>query len=332
MQGNQAVYPWQESIWQNLSGYISQQRIPQALLFTGAAGLGKRHLADTLASVLLCLQTDNTGVACGLCAACKLYQAQTHPDYLCIEPDEPGKAIGIDKVRTLIDKLALKPQFAAYRTVIFQPADQLTTNSANAFLKSLEEPTERTCIIMISEQPSILPATIRSRCQHIHFPAVTYHQASDWLKQQGVNEDLELLLKMANSSPLLAARYAKEQWLQLRREYFQAWLDIAHGKGNYLAVADNWQKQERIGLAVVLDWLCNWILDLVKLASGIDINEIANTDFKKPLQALAEQLELNVLYQYYDTVLRSKSKLATPVNKQLLTESLLIDWLQLNKT
>lgn len=325
-----SVYPWQQALWLHLVGYIEQQRIPQALLLTGVAGLGKRHLAEVYAASLLCHAPTALGRACGACAGCKLYQAKTHPDYLTIEPDEPGKAIGIDKIRQLIVKLALKPQFEAYRFVIFQPADALNTASANAFLKCLEEPSERTCFILISDQPSKLPATIRSRCQKIHCERPDNRVVGDWLRQQGIKDDIDKLLTMAQGAPLLAKYYGEHQFISLRRECFDAWQQIAHGKGNLLAVAEQWQKQDAIDLSVLLAWIASWLADMVKLAHGIDIVGLENPDFKKPLQALAERLELKRLYQYYDAVLISRSQLATQINKQLLTERLLIDWSQLN--
>lgn len=325
-----SFYPWQQAIWQHLAGYIEQQRIPQALLLTGVAGLGKRHLAEVYAASLLCQARGANGQACGSCAGCKLYQAQTHPDYLTMEPDEPGKAIGIDKVRQLIVKLALKPQYEAYRLVIFQPADALNTSSANAFLKCLEEPGERTSFILISDQPSKLPATIRSRCQKIHFERPDNQVVGDWLRQQGIKDDIDKLLRMAQGAPLLAKHYAEHQFIPIRRECFEAWRQVADGKGNLLAVAEQWQKQEAIDLSVLLAWIAGWLADMVKLAHGIDGADLENPDFKKSLQALAERLEFKRLYQYYDTVLNCRSQLATQINKQLLTERLLIDWSQLN--
>lgn len=325
-----SVYPWQQPIWQHLRGYIEQQRIPQALLLTGVQGLGKRQLADVYAAALLCNKPTSDGLACGQCSACKLLEAQTHPDYISIAPDEPGKAIGIDRIRRLIVNLALKPQFDAYRMVIFEPADALNTASANAFLKCLEEPTERTCFILISEQPAKLPATIRSRCQKIHCECPDPKSAGDWLVQQGVNGDSRTLLTMAQGAPLLAKYYGEQDFIRIRQESFDAWLKIAQGKSNLLAVAEQWQKQEIVDLHVLMTWLISWLTDIVKLAHGADPDGLSNPDFKKPLQAFAERLELKALYRYYDTVLSSRAQLATQLNKQLLTERLLIDWSQLN--
>lgn len=327
------LYPWQQDSWRQLHAYIQQQRIPQALLFAGAAGQGKRQLAEYYARALLCHAPVADASACGHCVACKLFAARTHPDFLLIEPEEPGKAIGIDKIRQLIVKLALKPQYDdAYRVVIIQPADALNTASANAFLKCLEEPTERTCLLLISEQPSRLPATIRSRCQKIACATPARDVAMTWLQGQGIGEQVELLLGLAQGSPLLARQYAEQNMVQLRQQYFDAWLHIAQGQENLLAIAEQWQKQDKIDLAVVLLWMASWVADIVKYAYRAESAAVfANPDMKNALQALAERLELRGLYRFYDNVLTTRAQLSTQLNKQLMIEQLLISWSQLNR-
>lgn len=323
-----AIYPWQQALSQHLFHYIQQQRIPQALLLTGAEGLGLRQLLDAYSANLLCHEPVD-GLACGHCHGCKLLAADSHPDYLAIEPDEPGKAIGIDKIRQLIVKLALKPQFDAYRVVIIQPADKLNTASANAFLKCLEEPGERTCIILLTALPSRLPATIRSRCQKITADLPQAEVAVDWLQGQGVKENAAILLGLAQGSPLLAKQYAEQAVLAMRQDCFARWLQLAQGEVAISEVAENWLKQERLELAVLLGWMTSWVSDIVKYAHGSN-TLLQNADLKNSLQALAERLELQRLYRFYDALLTARSQLTTQVNSQLLLESILVDWTQLN--
>lgn len=325
-------YPWQQAQWRHLLSYIEQQRIPQALLLSGAAGQGKRHLAEIYARALLCHAPTEDKQACGACHSCKLLDAQTHSDYVLLEPDEPGKTIGIDKIRQLIIKLALKPQFDAQRVVIIQPADALNNASANAFLKCLEEPTERTCLILISEQPARLPPTIRSRCQKINFSQPDSSIARQWLMQQGVKQHEDLLLTLAQGSPLLAKRYAEQNLVELRQDYFNSWLHIAQGKDHVLTVAEQWFKQDLLELPVLLEWLTGWVMDLIRCGHQTNTEQVRNQDFKKPLQVLAKQLELKALYSFYDSLLKSKALLSSQVNKQLLIEQLLIRWSQLNRS
>jgi DNA polymerase-3 subunit delta' len=324
------ILPWQYSTWQSLQAYISSQRIPQAILLSGSPGLGKRRLADIYAAALLCLEPLPTRLACGSCNACKLLAADTHPDYLVLEPDEPGKAIGIDKIRQLIIKLALKPQFDAWRMVIVQPADLLNTASANAFLKCLEEPTERSCFMLITAQPTKLPATIRSRCQKVAFAAPDRLLAEQWLRQQGAAEDAGQLLRLAHGAPLLAKQYVDREIMLIRRDCFQSWQQLAFGKCSPLLVADAWQKQQNVEPDVLMDWQISWVMDIIKLVHRVDDSEIENQDFKTVLQKLAAKLTLAPLYHYYDKLLSGRALLATQLNRQLLLEQILIDWLQLN--
>lgn len=330
MANSSIVYPWQQSLWQRLVGYIEQQRIPQALLITGATGMGKRHLADAFAQVLLCQNPLPGYLVCGACHGCHLWHAQTHPDYLLIEPDEPGKAIGIDKIRQLIVKLALKPQFDTQRLVIIQPADQLNNASANAFLKCLEEPTERTSFILLTDKPTRLPATIRSRCQSVHCQLPDRQLAGQWLQQQGVNEDYDLLLRFAQVAPLLAKQYADQHFIDLRQKYFNDWLQVFEGKQNLVTLAELWQKQDKLDLAVLLTWMTSWVMDIIKSAHQADVDKLHNPEMKKSLQALAERLELKRVYKFYDNLLNAQSQVSKQVNKQLLLEQLLINWTQLN--
>ncbi|QWF71483.1 DNA polymerase III subunit delta' [Methylomonas paludis] len=320
------IYPWQQADWQHLQAYRHQQRIPQALLFSGPAGVGKRQLAEVFARLLLC-QAPQQDLPCGVCPACELLQAQTHSDYLSLEPDAEGKVIGVDKIRQLIAKLALTPQYAGYRTVIIAPADRLNSAAANAFLKCLEEPPERSCFLLISDQPGLLPATVRSRCQKLQVQCPDPQLAMDWLAGQGVNADSGQLLKLAQGAPLLAKVYAEQNILQLRRDTFTGWLQVGQGKANLVQLAEQWHKYDTQTLDLILAWLSVWLADIVKLRHGADI---ANPDFAAELQSLAARLDLPAVYAHYDRVLRSKALLPTQLNRQLQAEQLLIDWRQLH--
>ncbi len=326
---NAVVYPWQQGLWQHLIGYVRQQRMPQALLFHGASGLGKRHLLDAFAQNLLCHALLPDLTACGVCSGCKLLSAGTHPDYLQIEPDEAGKGIGIDKIRQLIVKLALKPHFSVYRTVIIQPADRLNKASANAFLKCLEEPTERTCFFLVTDQLAQLPATIRSRCQILFCPIPGRNESLQWLQQQGISENADNLLMLAQGAPLRAWQDAKNDHLVRRDNCFVQWLQIVEGKTNGVDVAEQWQRLAPYELTVLLNWIVGWVVDIIKLSYQVDVHLLQNQDKKKSLQALAERLELPQLYAFYDALLQARSQLDTQINKQLMLEQLLIHWSQL---
>ncbi|WP_235185868.1 DNA polymerase III subunit delta' [Methylomarinum vadi] len=321
-----SLYPWLQDNWRHLTAYIAQQRIPQALLIQAGPGLGMLHLAESYAQALLCERPTEEYFACGGCHGCRLFAAGTHPDYLFIEPEESGKAIGIDSIRQLINKLALKPQYPMHRCIVINSADSLNNAAANAFLKCLEEPTERTSIVLLAENPAKLPATIRSRCQLMTIAPPDTVVTLDWLKQYRIDADADLL-RMAQGAPLRAKDYAERNLLAVHETYLNDWLKLARGQGNAVQLAERWQKQEAVSLSEVLSWMAQWLVIIVKCAYRAD----CDIGQHSALQELSKRLDLLQVYRFYDVLLSSIQKLDTQLNKQLMIEYILIEWSRLNK-
>lgn len=327
------ILPWQQHLWEHLRSYITQQRIPQALLITGNKGLGKQQLATQFAVALLCAAPQSDGTACGHCSSCLLVNAKTHPDFIDVQPEEPGKGIAIGQIRSLITRLTLKPQFETYRIVIVNPADKMNNAAANAFLKCLEEPTERTLIILITEKPAKLPATIISRCQKLAVATPDKESVVDWLSNTlgdaVTNKTLHCNISLAQGAPLLALDYAKDQTLTLRNECFDAWTAIAKQRKSPVMIAEDWHKLPAMPL---IFWITSWIIDLTKCVYHSQVENLYNPDLRGQLQELSEQLELKGLYKLYDLLLAARQRLDTQINKQLLFEEILIQWHELNRS
>ncbi|TRW89509.1 DNA polymerase III subunit delta' [Candidatus Methylobacter oryzae] len=322
--------PWQQPLWEHLYGYIAQKRIPQALLITGHKGLGKQRLAEQFALALLCAVPQHNGIACGLCSSCVLINAETHPDFIRVQPEEPGKAITIGQIRGLITQLTLKPQFEAHRVVIINPADNMNNAAANAFLKCLEEPTERTLIILISEKPGKLPSTIISRCQKLALATPDKETVVDWLAETSScsTETLRNNVALAQGAPLLALDYLNDEVLMVRNECFNAWIAIAKRLKSPVIVAEDWHK---LSASPLIFWMTSWVIDLIKSSYHAQAQNLYNPDLSSQLQELSERLELKGLYKFYDLLLASRQRLDTQINRQLLFEELLIQWHELNR-
>ena len=320
-------YPWHQPAWLQLQRYIYQDRIPQALLIKGQKGLGKFELAKRFAKSLLCENLDTAANACGYCPSCLLFKAESHPDLLVIEAEE-GKNITVKQIRKLLDQLSLKRQFEKYRVVIVQSADKLNHAAANAFLKYLEEPKERTCLFLITNRPSALPATILSRCQQFVVAKPNQDEMLAWLQQQQISGSLNLLSQLSQGSPLLALDYAKQNYVELRQECFNSWLAVARRQQHPVLVAEHWLTLPEMAL---LFWLTSWVMDLIKYLSTAKTGYLYNQDVAKSLQELSRQLELKSLYQWYDMLLISQQRMMTQINKQLLLEEILIEWSNLTR-
>jgi DNA polymerase-3 subunit delta' len=321
------LLPCQQQNWDQLSNYRIQNRVPQALLISGNKGLGKLRLANQFAFSLLCAKPQDNGLGCGHCDSCLLLNAETHPDFIQIRPDEPGKAITIGQIRNLVTRLSLKPQFESYRVVIVNPADLMNKAAANAFLKFLEEPTERTVLLLITDKPARLPATIVSRCQKLTVARPDKAVASSWLQQQAAQDAPELLLGLAQGSPILALEYANDGTLKLRNDCFKAWMDIAKQRRHPVIIAEDWHKLPESPL---IFWITSWVIDLIKCSYHTKTDRLYNPDLKESLQELSRRLEQQGLYKLYDLLLARRQLLNTQINKHTMFEEILIKWYELN--
>jgi DNA polymerase-3 subunit delta' len=141
----------------------SASAVPHAWLFTGPPGSGRSVAARAFAAALEC----ETGTGCGTCPGCRTSMAGTHADVHVVVPE--GLSISVAEMRALVQISARRPTGARWQVVIITDADRLTEGAANALLKAVEEPPERTVFLLCapSDHPEDVPVTIRSRCRHL---------------------------------------------------------------------------------------------------------------------------------------------------------------------
>ncbi len=195
-----------------IQGMLKKGRLPHALLFTGEPGVGKLLMAKTLIKVLNCRHWNMAGEidCCDICRPCQLIDNLNFADLLFIKPE--GTQIKIETIRGVIDFLSMSPYEARIKSVIIDEADKLNISAANALLKTLEEPSEDSLIILITERPDMLPDTIRSRCVRIPFTPLSEEESSEVinrLKAEGLRlkvfEPLNNVEQILNSSNELVA-------------------------------------------------------------------------------------------------------------------------------
>jgi len=323
------IFPWALSQWQQLVQRVNEQRLPHAMLFCGIEGLGKFDVARKFAQSLLCQQPDDNHMPCNQCRSCSQFEANTHPDYLFIEPDEEGKAIKVDQIRLLVDQFGLASHYGAYRVAIINPAESMNLAAANSLLKSLEEPPDNTVIILVSSQSASLPSTILSRCQRINFSSPSTDMAVNWLNKHHsdlmkseIDGQESALLAMANGAPLKAIKTADSELIQQREQMFELLLAIADGAESALGANKQWLKA---GITTPIQWVYSWISDLIKVKIHLQ-QAIVNHDKSADLQKLAQQVELSNLYSFLDSILDILKKQRAPLNTQMIMDDLLLDW------
>lgn len=163
-----------------------QGRSPQALLLSGAQGIGKEEVAVYLACILLC--TDAANIPCGRCVACQRTLRGVHANFsrLTLSPRE--KSIKIDQLRKLLEALALNPLQAGKRVVMILDIDTMTVQAQNALLKSLEEPDEGTYFLLSTKNEQAVLPTIISRCRLMRLTPWRDEKMLTYLTDQGITE------------------------------------------------------------------------------------------------------------------------------------------------
>ncbi|ORU93754.1 MAG: DNA polymerase III subunit delta' [Cycloclasticus sp. symbiont of Bathymodiolus heckerae] len=314
------VYPWLRGYWGRLSRYQAQDRLPSAIMLVGSEGLGLLEFATAFAGRTFCLSAQANGLLCGECASCLLFNAGNYPDFFHLDPEEGKASIKIDAIRKLSEALALSSQYAKPRVVVINPATAMLHQAANSLLKTLEEPSENTCLILIADKVSKISATIRSRCQIITIKNIDLSEAENWLKNQGCEKAKEYL-NLANHLPILAYELWQKEALVVRTEVFKDFMSLVKGQLDPLLFAG-----KCVGLKgfPVLTWLTSWLTDAIKCSNNPEDSWLLNPDLKDDLKVLAETLNLSNIHKLLEKLGQLINLESSQVNQQLLLEDFAI--------
>ncbi|AWL02129.1 DNA polymerase III subunit delta' [Stutzerimonas stutzeri] len=318
------VLPWQVDLWRQLAGRAQHAH---AYLLHGPAGIGKRLLAEQLMALLLC-QRPVEARACGECKACQLLAAQTHPDHYVLEPEEVDKAIRVDQVRDLVGFVTQTAQLGGRKVILLEPAEAMNLNAANALLKSLEEPSGDTVLLLISHQPSRLLPTIKSRCVQQACPLPGRQQSLDWLAARLPELGPELreqLLTLAAGSPLAALKLHEQKVLELRAQVVDGVKKLLKQQQSPSQLAEGWNA---LPLILLFDWFCEWAHLILRYQMAGDEAELGAADMQKVLQYLAQKSSQQKVIALQDWLLEHRQKVLgkANLNRVLLLEALLVQW------
>jgi len=191
----------QEHVTHTLQNAIEQGRSAHGYIFSGHRGIGKTTVARILAMALNCRSKDKpVAEPCGICESCTEIRAGNAVDV--IEIDAATNR-GIDEIRELREAARYRPARDRFKIYILDEAHQITDAAFNALLKTLEEPPGHVIFMMATTQPEDIPQTIRSRCQHFSFRAVTFEdimgQLRDITAQEKIAADDDALALLAEA-------------------------------------------------------------------------------------------------------------------------------------
>jgi DNA polymerase-3 subunit delta' len=301
-----------------------RDRVPHAFLFAGPDGVGKRRMALAMLSFLVCRDRGDADDACGQCRPCRMVEAGTFADLAVLAPEKG--TIKIDTIREATPRLNFQPLVGPWKCLLIDDAHTMTLEAANAALKTLEEPPDRTLFVLVTSHPDELPRTVMSRCVTLHFGALpTADVAALVARERDIPEDDALAAAaLSRGSPGRALRLLDSPILAEREAFIATFLDLA-GKGpaDRLDFANGIasSKEEAADTAILLESL---IQDVLLAAAGRPDSDLCNRDMAGPIRAFAERvgvdgaLEVAGAWLDWDAVRRYHPDMRSAMDRVLL--------------
>ncbi len=328
-------HAWAEKMLQQ---HIASGQVRHAYLFTGPGGVGRRTLALHFCMAINCLQPISPGTPCGTCRNCVQIQRMQHPDLCIVQAETIGGVLKIEQVRELQHQFSLAPYEASKRVALLLRLEESNDNAQNALLKTLEEPNEKTILLLTADSAENLLPTISSRCEVLRlYPVPVDELASALVKRENIDsEKARLIAHIAGGRPGFAFQLMHEPELLERR---QGWLAdllmllktnrrqrLAYCENNFYAGDDRSEIREVLREALTY-WLSFW-RDVLLTVSGADV-PLTNLDFTEQVRQISAWQNLNSARFFTQRIESSLPRLSN-ANLRLLAESLLLEWPQVS--
>lgn len=320
---------------------LKSNRVPNALLFTGQDGIGKKHFALESAKSLICLNPKNAE-ACGVCAACqragkfafpksddrdafKQVIFSEHPDIGLVVPY--NKNILVDAIRAVETEANFRPYEAKARFFIIDDADKMNDSASNALLKTLEEPPAASHIFLITSRPDALLPTIRSRCQIVRFAPIETGEIENYLVKykEFTPDDAALAARLANGKLGHALKGNIENFKTNRASMLKVLesILIKKDRAELLRVGEEMNDaKNKEDFEPRLDILQNLIHDVWTIRQNADAKLLINFDIISDLKKFAERADPKDLAKWLTEIETLREQLAVNLNRKIATDAL----------
>ena len=308
---------------------LRRHRLPNSLLFSGPAGVGKTATAVNVAKALNCRTLEDD--ACDACASCwAIGEAAKDPEREGLAPDvmfisieENKKKIAIEQIRLLKQMAYLRPMSARVRVFIVRGADAMSDDASNSILKVLEEPPSASTLILVTEKPHLILPTIRSRCRTLEFSLVAREEIAKALVAGGQPADrANLIALLSNGSMETALDQDWDEILESRAESLGAVPRPARrGRGDRTSYKSSRSSRRAMGgedLQWTLEIFASFARDLILIREGGAGRLLFNPDLEGELREAAELGSLRRLQSCLASVDAALAGLDRNMNLNLL--------------
>jgi DNA polymerase-3 subunit delta' len=295
---------------------IKANRLAHAYLVHGPPRTIGLHTAIAMLSMLFC--EKGFGESCGVCRNCKRVSQRLHPDVHWVEPEKKSRIIGVDQVRKTLPLIHHTSLEGGWKACVFIYADRLNTESANAFLKSLEEPPDKSIILLLTDTPQAMLPTILSRCQVLRAQAGEGLTMAPWAdellnilatrKQDGLTP----VMRTAQCEALLEA-IEESVVEQVEEEYAHIQEDV--DKDIQAARISSLVKEQR---AEMMNILLKWQRDVLICTSGAGESMLHFPHYIEYLKSQSESLDTAGALKRVEEVEKMNAMLNRNISNQLV--------------
>jgi DNA polymerase-3 subunit delta' len=308
---------------EHLDRAIQHNRMRHAYLITGPAQIGKTTLARAFAAALNC---TGANPPCGQCRACTLIAKDAHPDVIIVESE--GGTLKIDQIRGLQQMLALRPYEARYRVALLRRFHEARPTAQDALLKTLEEPSPNTVLILTANTADSLLPTIISRCQPLHLRPLPIDTVRAALEQVwNAPPDTARTLARISGGRIGWAIRALQNPDELDQRSVMLDLLGAILRGNRrerFALVES-LSMDKSALQTLLDvWQGYW-RDTLLIASGSRA-PVTNDDHADEIAQIAQQIGTDAAQKALESTRRTIGYLDKNTNTRLALEVLVLDY------
>ncbi|WP_312699552.1 DNA polymerase III subunit delta' [Sedimentibacter sp.] len=311
----------QDEIKKSLINSINNNQISHCYIFEGPKGMGKYDLALVFAQALLCKNKDDA--PCNKCSDCLKVNSANHPDLHVINTDET--TIKREEIDELISSVYKKPYEADRKIYIIKEAQEMTTQAANTFLKTLEEPPENSVMILLTSNSNLLLPTIVSRCQHIKFKNVS----KEIIKSHLMNE-----YDVSDEAAEIAAFYSKgilnkainissgkDNLLKFREEIIKLFDKIISSDSEIIYDLENYFEEQKDNIDSIIEIMMTWIRDIMFIKNNME-ELIINKDFTQLIKMHGQSMRYNSdIIEYMQQV---SENIKSNVNYKLAVDNMLL--------
>lgn len=311
---------------------IERGRLGQAYLLIGPEGIGKRLFAKELAKAFLCEKPPAPMTACDRCPACAQVEAGSHPDLLFLRTPEGKHELPIEEMREFCQHLSRKPIRGGRKIGIVEDADDFNASSANAFLKTLEEPPPGALLLLIGTGTDRQLPTILSRCQVVRFAPLSDASVSAILAREGIDDPVkrDRLARLGSGSVSRALALDDDSIWQVRQKLIEG---ITSTRPSFQPLAETWAKfhedagkdktaAQRMRASLVLKFLIEAVEQALRLSLGATVVGLDAAEASR-LKAFADRVGTDGLMELLDRCVEADFHVERRVQLILVVESVI---------